>query len=179
MGCFYYNTLKIGFARTVTYEAINEQFVAIEEAFRCLAALVDTLKETEEVVYIHKPTEEYLTIDPGLGSIQFVTTQGDVELDIAVPDEEDPKLITLVVADGGDGSGGDSRFNFPAGTAWTTDANGTTMDSKAWDTMGLAGDYGAIVKCIWDGIGWVYLVFGRNDIDFAAAADVTDLFNWR
>jgi hypothetical protein len=174
MGCFYTPTLRAGFGRTVTFESINEQFDAIEAAWGCLEALIDTVEFNENNTYDNGTVITEYVFDPSLGSVHYLRLQGDVELSIAAPEEGDPVLITLVLADGGSG-----RFNFKSGATWTTDSNGTVMDSKPWDNEGLGGDYGAIVTCLYDGIGWVYMIFGRNDIDFTATAEPADIFNWR
>ena len=79
-----------------------------------------------------------------------------------------------MIADGGDGT-----FKFTNGATWSTDSNGSTIDGIPWDSQGVGGNYGSIVICIHDGIGWVYLTFARNDIDFLATSDTNDLYNWR
>jgi len=90
------------------------------------------------------------------------------------PTKDDPKLITLLIADGGDG-----RFNLPSGAAWTSDANGDSMDGKPWDSEGLGGDYGALVTCMYDNTGWVFVIYARHDIDYSESPEVADLYKWR
>jgi hypothetical protein len=177
--CVYTPGLNIGFGRTVTWKAINDEFEAIEDAFQCLQDLLDTLEYTEITTYIDGGIQNEYFVDPGLGAIQRLTIEGDVTISINNPGETDYKLITLIIENGGDGSGGDARYNLPAGTAWVTDSYGSSVDSKPWDTQGLGGRYGCAITCIWDGAGWVYLSFSRNDIDFTATADVADIYNWR
>ncbi len=97
------------------------------------------------------------------------------EINVATPEDDEPRLITLVMADGGNG-----LFNFAVGQAWSTDSNGATMDGKPWNAEWAVGDYGALVTCIYDGEGWLFIVFARNEIDYSKPlADVVDIYNWR
>ena len=183
--CVYIPQLKIGFGRTVTWKPINDEFDAIEDAFRCLQDLVDKLEYKNDTVYIDKGIIETYVVDPGAGAIQRLTIEGEVDISISTPGEGDYKLITLIIENGGDGAGGDAFYTLPAGRVWVTDSYDDDR-CKPWDTMGLAGDYGCAVTCVYDGAGWVFLSFSRNDIPwdettglFTGEARVKDIYNWR
>ena len=185
--CVYIPNLNIGFGRTVTWKPINDEFDAIEEAFRCLSDLVDKIEVTNITTYIDKGIREEYIVDPGLGAIQRLTIEGDVKLTMAKPGATDYKLVTLIIENGGDGAGGDAHYYFEkAGFVWITDSYGDTLDGKPWATDGRGGDYGCAITCIWDGTGWVLLSFSRNDIPwdtttglFTGEARVKDIYNWR
>lgn len=174
MSCSYVNTLKASFARKVTSEEINEQFVAIELAMACIQALAEESNSEDEENHNYGSINTGTLLDPAFGNLQFITVEGNIELAFADPEEEDPKVIYLMIADGGDGT-----FKFTNGAVWSTDSNGSTIDGVPWNSAGTAGKYGAIVICIHDGIGWIYIVFARNDIDFEAISNPADLYNWR
>lgn len=172
--CKYEPRIQIGFGRTITSEVHNEEFQAIEEAFSCICDEVDRINECDAQVYDHGTVSGTYYIDPGLGLVHKMLCEGDVELIIETPDGVDPGLISLMIGDGGDG-----RFNFPVGASWSSDAQGVNMDGKPWDPEGTAGDYGAIVQCIYDDLGWVHVVFARHDLDQFGPAEVEDIYNWR
>jgi len=174
MTCEYINTLKAEFGKTITSEAANEQFDAIEAALGCLEDLASEINATHEVIHNWGTVNNTIVLDPSLGSLQFLTIEGDVEISIAKPEEADPNVIYLVIADGGSG-----RFNFPVGAVWSTDSRGASIDGVPWDSQGTGGDYGAVILSLYDGEGWLYVVFSRNDIDFTASSDTDDLYNWR
>lgn len=170
----YVPAIKAEFGRTITNKEIDNEFQRIEEVLECIcneagnnAVLIENAIDLGNVT-------DSVTIEPSGGIIQYLTVEGDVEITVEEPEDTEPNLITLVIADGGSG-----RFNFPLGVAWTSDANGTGMDGKPWDNGGLGGDYGALVTCIYDGEGWIFIVFARHDIDPNDVADVADLYNWR
>jgi hypothetical protein len=174
MSCYYKNTLKAKFGRKITAEEANEQFNAIEKAMACLEALVDDSTSEDEENHNYGSVNTETILDPAFGNLQFLTVEGDISLEFITPGENDPKVIYLVIADGGEGT-----FKFSNGAVWTTNSNGEAIDGVPWNSQGLGGFYGSIVICIHDGIGWVYLVFARNDIDFEATAETEDLYNWR
>lgn len=174
MSCRYVNTLKAEFGRKISAEEANEQFNAIETAMACLEQLANSGQSGETVSHNYGSVSGSTILDPSLGNMQFVTIQGDVNLGFEVPGDADPKVIYLLIEDGGNG-----RFKFPTGTAWTTLSHGASISGKPWDSMGLGGNYGAVVVCIYDNLGWVYLCYGRNDINFAVAPEAVDLYGWR
>jgi|GEM_PF-6873071 len=174
MSCSYKNTLKAKFGRKISSEEANEQFEAIEIAMACLEKLADDASSKDEENHNYGSLNTETILDPAFGNLQFLTVEGNVSLGFIDPKEEDPKVIYLIIANGGNGS-----FKFNNGAIWSTDSNGSSIDGVPWDSNGTGGKYGSIVICIHDGIGWVYLVFARNDIDFTATADVSDLYNWR
>jgi len=175
MSCSYYiPAIRAEFGRTITDTEIRNEFQAIEDAMQCVGDEMEG-GSSNIVDHVDLGTITNATvISSANGLVQYMTAEGDIDIEIKVPDEFEPRLITLVIADGGNG-----RFNFPTGSAWTTSSNGSAMDGKPWDSDGLGGDYGAIVTCIYDGSGWLYLVFARNDIDFTATAEVEDIYRWR
>ena len=175
MTCPYYiPVIRAEFGRTITDKELWNEFQAIEEAMQCVGVeMQNTSSNVVNSIDLGTITDSTV-IQSAFGLVQYLTVEGDVNIEVKVPDEFEPRLITLVIADGGDG-----RFNFPSGTAWATNSNGSAVDGKPWDSQGTAGDYGAIVTCIYDGSGWLYLVYARNDIDFTAAAEVDDMYKWR
>ena len=174
MSCYYVNTLKAKFGRKITSEEANEQFNAIEQSMACLEALVDDSNSKDEENHNYGSIDIETILDPAFGNLQFLTVEGNVSIGLKNPQETDPKVIYLVIADGGDGS-----FTFNNGAVWTTNSNGESVDGVPWDSQGMGGKYGSIVICIHDGFGWIYLVFARNDIDFTAVASIDDLYGWR
>ena len=170
----YVNTLKAEFGRTISSEGINAQFEAIERTMACIENKIVTTQQTTTTVYDYGTVDTSLDIDPSLGALQRIMLEGDVELTMSEPGANDPKFITLLLGDAGSG-----RFNFPAGGTWVSDSEGSSMDGKPWDNDGLGGDYGAMVFCIHDGAGWLFLCFSRNDVDTDGTADTNDLANWR
>ena len=175
MSCpYYFPVIKAAFARVITDEEINNEFDQIERTFACIEAELDRSIHVNNSAIDLGIVSTSIVINPEDGVLQYITLDGDVEIMFNEPADDDPKLITLVLQDGGSG-----RFNFPSGSAWTSDSNGTSMDGKPWDTEGLGGDYGAIVTCLNDGIGWVFMIYARNDIDADAAVEAIDLYNWR
>ncbi len=174
MSCYYVNTLKIEFGRKIASEEINIQFDAIERSMSCLEALVDEGQSEDEENHNYGSIGTETILDPAFGNLQFLTVEGAVSLGLKDPQVEDSKVIYLVIADGGDGS-----FAFTNGAVWTTGSNGADIDGVPWDSQGMGGKYGSIVVCIHDGLGWIYLVFARNGIDFTAVPNLTDLYRWR
>ncbi len=170
----YIPSIKAEFGRTITDDEINFEFQAIEQFFACLCeAAGDSSVDIETVVDLGTVIDN-VVINSSFGVVQYLTIEGDVQIDFAIPQETDPKLITLVIADGGNG-----RFNLPAGMAWTSDVSGLSIDGYPWDPQGLGGDYGAIVTCVYDNTGWIYIVFARHDIDLSVSPRLIDIYNWR
>ena len=171
----YVPTIRAEFGRTITEPEINQEFEEIERIMKCMEAAVDNETTViDNVVDLGTVTDETV-ISSINGVVQYMTIEGGIELNVATPDDGDPRLITLVMADGGNG-----LFNFPVGQAWSTDSNGSGFDGKPWNAEWAVGDYGALVTCIYDGDGWVFIVFARNEIDYAKPlAEVEDVYNWR
>jgi len=174
MSCRYVNTLKAEFGRKITAAEANDQFIAIEAAMACLEDLSDKSDTKNEEIHNYGPVNDETILDPAFGNMQLITVEGNVDISFLAPESDDPKIVYLLVSDGGEGS-----FTMPNGASWATDSNGPGITGIPWNSQGLGGDYGALVVCIHDGVGWLYLVFARNDIDFTAIANVTDLYNWR
>jgi hypothetical protein len=170
----YVPVLKADFGRTITEAEINNEFEEIERIMECICtAMQTTTSNVSNFVNLGSVTNTTI-ISAADGLIQYLTVEGDIDLNVADPEEGEPRLITLVIADGGAG-----RFNFPAGATWTSDVAGDSMDGYPWDSQGLGGDYGALVTCVYDGEGWIFTVFGRHDIDYTVPAEVEDVYNWR
>ena len=170
----YTNTLKAEFGRKISSEEANEQFTAIETALTCLESLANDTT-TDNTVHVYENTSGTVVLDPSLGNMQKITIEGTVEMSFSEPEDIDPKVIYLLIADGGDG-----LFKFPDGTSWTSLSQGTSITGKPYDSEGLGGDYGAVIICIHDGIGWLHICFARNDIDFdVATLDIADIYGWR
>lgn len=174
MSCYYVNTLKAKFGRKISSEEANEQFEAIEIAMACLEGLVDDSTSKSEENHNYGSVDTDTILDPAYGNLQYLTVEGHVSLGFVTPSDSDTKVIYLLVADGGEGS-----FEFNNGSVWSTNSSGLGVDGVPWDSNGTGGLYGAIVICMHDGIGWTYLVFARNDIDYEVAAEVADLYYWR
>lgn len=173
MSCRYVNTLKAEFGRKISSEEANEQFNEIEVAMNCLELLAED-SGTDKTIHNYGSVTGTTILDPAFGNMQKITIEGTVVMSFSTPSDADPKVIYLLVADGGDGT-----FKFPDGSAWTTLSQGSTVTGKPWDSNGLGGEYGAVIICIYDGFGWLHLCFSRNDIDFAADPEAVDLYGWR
>jgi hypothetical protein len=170
----YNNTLKAEFGRKISSQEANEQFIAIEAAMTCLQSLADDTT-TENTIHIYENIDGTTVLDPAFGNMQLITIEGTVEISFAEPQATDPKVIYLLIADGGDG-----LFKLPDGTSWTSLSQGIAVTGKPYNSEGLGGDYGAVVICIHDGTGWLHICFARNDIDFdAATMDIADVYGWR
>lgn len=174
MSCLYEPKIRAEFGKGITDDEIRAEFQAIEDTMLCVATAAEFESSTIETIVDLGAVVDSTVISSANGIIQYLTVEGDVQISIETPADEEPRLITLVIADGGSG-----RFNFPLGAAWASLANGVSMDGKPWDNDGLAGDYGAIVTCVFDGIGWVYMVFSRHDIDLDVSPSLVDLYRWR
>jgi hypothetical protein len=187
--CVYVPQITAEFGKTVTDDEINREFQEIERVFDCFAKSIGSNTETEENITDNGIVDNSYTIDPAFGTIQYLEIQGDTELDIETPELDDPKLITLVIANAGSVETGTyGKFNFKSGTVWTHDRDGA-MDGKPWNmyanldgsTNGTqyTGFYGGIVQCIHDGAGWIYLVFARHHLDIFSAPNPDDIYDWR
>jgi len=172
--CGYIPVISADFGKAITRDEINNEFQAIEEALQCVQENIENISHTVVNIINHGSVTERIYIDSGGGLIQYMTVEDNVEIIINEPEVDDPRLITLVIADGAEGF-----FNFPEGMTWTSNAHGDGIDGKPWDTQGLAGDYGALVVCIYDGYGWIQMVYARHDIDYTAPADVDDIYRYR
>lgn len=170
----YIPVLKADFGRTITEAEINNEYEEIERILECIHDEMDKVgSDFANFIYLGSVTNT-VEIESADGLIQYMIVEGDVTINVVDPKPGEPRLITLVMADGGDG-----RFNFPTGAAWSSDVSGPSMDGYPWDSGELGGDYGALVYCVYDGEGWIFTVFGRHDIDFTAATRVIDIYNWR
>ena len=174
MSCRYERSIKASFGRKISAEEANAEFDAIEAAMACLENLASSSTSVDSEIHNYGTVTNESILDASNGNMQLLTVEGTVALDFEAPDEDDPRVVYLLIADGGDGA-----FIFPAGSAWTTKSQGTDVTGAPWDPDSLGGDYGAVVTCIYDSIGWIYMVFSRNDIDFTAAVNVTDIYSWR
>jgi len=173
---YYVPAIRAEFGRTITDTEIWNEFQEIERVMGCLWDLVDSTQTTENNTVDLGTVTENTTIRSSDGIVQYMAVEGDVNIYIAPPAVDDPRVITLMIVNAGDG-----RFNFVEGSAWTSDANGLTMDGKPWIVEWQAnGDYGAMVTCVYDGEGWIHLVYARHNIDYAAvSANVADIYKWR
>jgi len=170
----YVNTLKIEFGRPISDAQLNEQFELIEAALAGLEAIKgEQVPADEDIFDAGSTTEVTHELDAANGVLQSLTVVGTVTISFAVPTTIDPKVIHLMLIDGGSG-----KVDFAAGSAWTTDSM-AAQEVKIHESDTTGGPAGAFITCIWDGTAWVYLAYGRNDIDFTAAVDVVDLYNWR
>jgi hypothetical protein len=155
----------------------------------CFEEQIGKIISTVDNIYNHGIIDNSYTMDPAFGVIQYAELQGDVELELSEPQEGDPRLITLILANAGSlATDNYGRFNFKSGTTWTSDRD-DVMDGKPWnmyanmigDTSGVQyeGFYGAAVMCIHDGVGWLYLVFARHHLDIDNPAIPGDIYDWR
>ena len=177
MTCRYTPSILAEFGRKISAEEANKEFVAIETAMACLESLAEQITTKDQEIHNYGSIDNNTILDPAYGNMQMLTVEGNKSLDFIDPQDADPRVIYLLIADGGDADG---TFTFPAGSAWSTDSYGASVTGAPWaESSDLGGDYGAMVTCIYDGLGWLYLVFGRNGIDFGEAANVTDIYNWR
>lgn len=170
----YEPVIKASFGRKISAEEANAEFDAIEVAMTCLESLANASTSVDTDIHNYGTVTNESILDPSFGNMQLLTVEGAVDLDFEVPDEADPRVIYLLIADGGSGS-----FTFPSGSVWATKSQGVGVTGIPWDPDSLGGDYGAVVVCMYDSIGWLYMAFSRNDIDFAAAVNVTDIYSWR
>jgi len=174
MSCRYERVIKARFGRKISAEEANAEFDAIEAAMTCLESLANSSTSVDSDIHNYGTITNETTLDPAFGNMQLLTVEGDVDLDFKAPDEDDPRVIYLLISDGGSGT-----FSFPSGSVWATKSQGTSVTGIPWDPTSLGGEYGAVVVCIYDSIGWIYMAFSRNDIDFNAAVNVTDIYSWR
>lgn len=187
--CVYVPIISAEFGKTITNQEIDNEFQEIERVFDCFASVIGSTLEQTDRVYDHGIIDNSYTIDPAFGIIHYMELQGDTDITIAEPEEEDPKLITLVIANAGSVETNNyGRFNFPTGTVWSHDRD-DPMDGKPWNMFAnldgslngtqYEGFYGGIVQCIHDGVGWVHLVFARHHLDIFNPPIPDDIYDWR
>jgi hypothetical protein len=187
--CLYIPQITAEFGKTITSSEIDAEFQEIERVFDCIASSIGSETENEDNTSDNGVVDNSYTIDPAFGVIQYLEIQGDTELALATPGPTDPTIITLIIANAGsvetDTYG---RFNFKEGTVWSHDRD-DPMDGKPWNmysnldgsTTGTKYDgfYGGVVQCIWDGIGWIHLVFARHHLDIFNDPNPDDIYDWR
>jgi hypothetical protein len=190
MSCNYIPQISAEFGKTITDHEIDAEFQAIERAFDCFEEQIGNTQLKEENIYDYGIVDNSQTLDPAFGVLQYMELQGDVDLELSEPQEGDPRVITLVIANAGSVDQGNyGRFSFPDGTAWTADRD-IPMDGKPWnmyanligDTSGTQyeGFYGAIVTCVHDGHGWLYMAYARHHLDInASEPNPDDIYDWR
>lgn len=187
--CVYIPVIKAEFGKTITNQEIDHEFQEIERTFDCFASVIGSNKEVTDRIYDHGLIDNSYVIDPAFGVIHYMEIQGDTEISIATPVDDDPRIITLIIANAGSVDNGTyGRFNFKTGAAWTHDRD-NPMDGKPWNmyanldgsTNGTqyAGFYGAAVQCIHDGVGWIHLVFARHHLDIFSALNPDDIYDWK
>ncbi len=188
--CVYIPQINAEFGKLITNEEIDREFQEIERVFECFEEQIGTVLTQEDNIYDHGVIDNSYVIDPAFGIIHYMEIQGDTELSLSEPQENDPRLITLVIANAGSIDNDTyGRFNFKEGTAWSHDRD-DPMDGKPWNmyanldgsTTGTQYDgfYGGIVQCIHDGHGWIYLVFARHHLNiFDPTPDPDDIYDWR
>lgn len=187
--CIYIPRINAEFGKTITSDEIDREFQEIERVFDCFAEAIGDETFIEDNTHDNGTVDNSYTIEPAFGIIQYLEIEGDTELTLAEPGEDDPKLITLIIANTGSVETGNyGRFNFKEGTVWSADRDVPT-DGKPWNmyanldgsTTGTQyeGFYGGVVQCIYDGVGWVYLVFARHHLDIYNAPNPDDIYSWR
>lgn len=188
--CLYIPQITAEFGKTITSDEIDHEFQEIERVFTCFEEQIGTLLTQEDNVYDYGIVDNSYTLDPAFGILQYLELQGDVELELSQPADGDPRIITLIIANAGSvDTNNYARFNFKSGVAWSADRDEPLMDGKPWnmyantvgDTSGTKyeGFYGAVVTCIHDGVGWVYLVYARHHLDINGTPDPNDIYDWR
>lgn len=189
MTCTYIPQIKAEFGRTVTDKEINDEFEAIQRAFDCFEEQIGSSILVEDKIYNHGIIDNSYTIDPAFGILHYMEIYGDTDLDLLEPDEGTSRIITLVINNAGSIETGDyGRFNFKRGVVWSADRD-IPMDGKPWNMWAnitgeesgtqYEGFYGAIVTCIYDGIGWIYLVYARHHLNINGALNPDDIYDWR
>ena len=187
--CTYIPQITAEFGRVITSEEIDAEFQAIERAFQCFEEQIGSTLLKKEKIYNHGIIDNSYTVDPAFGIIHYLEIQGDTDLDLGVPQEGTSRLITLVINNAGSVESGDyGRFNFKSGVVWSADRD-DVMDGKPWNMWAnldgtmtgtqYEGFYGAVVQCIYDGIGWLYLVYARHHLDIDGELNPEDIYDWR
>ena len=187
--CLYTPQITAEFGRTITDDEIDREFQEIERVFTCFAEVIGSELDFEENIYDHGIIDNSYTIDPALGVMQYMEIQGDTEITLDEPEDDDPKIINLVIANAGSvDTDTYGRFNFATGATWSHDRD-DPMDGKPWNmyanldgtTTGTqyAGFYGGVVMCIHDGVGWIHLVFARHHLNIFGALNPDDIYDWR
>lgn len=187
--CVYIPQITAEFGKTITNHEIDLEFQEIERVFTCFATSIGSELNQEDRIYDHGIIDNSYVIDPAFGVIHYMELQGDTEIAIADPEEDDPKLITLIIANAGSITNDTyGRFNFKTGATWSHDRD-DPMDGKPWNMFAnldgsqngdqYAGFYGAAVQCIHDGVGWIHLTFARHHLDIFSALNPKDIYDWR
>lgn len=189
MSCVYIPQINAEFGRIITDDEINREFQAIEEAFACLEAQIGDDTLDEDTIYNHGIVDNSYTINPAFGIIHYLEVQGDTELHLDPPPDGTSPLITLIIGNAGSIEAGNyGRFNFKSGVTWTSDRD-DVMDGKPWNMYAnLTGEmtgtlyegfYGCAVQCIYDGVGWIFLVYARHHLDIWNPPIPEDIYDWR
>ena len=187
--CDYIPQITAEFGRTITDTEIDFEFQAIEDAFTCFEEQIGKITLTEDKIYNHGIVDNSYTIDPAFGIIHYLEVQGDTELFLEAPPDGTSRLITLIIGNAGSIEGGNyGRFNFKTGVVWTSDRD-DVMDGKPWNMYAnitgemtgtlYEGFYGCAVQCIYDGVGWIYLVYARHHLDIWNPPIPEDIYDWR
>jgi len=187
--CIYIPQITAEFGKTITNEEIDREFQEIERVFNCFEEAIGSYTSEETNIHDYGVIDNSYTLTPAFGILQYMELLGDVELEMDIPGEDDPKLITLIIANAGSIELGTyGRFNFKSGTTWSADRD-LPMDGKPWNMWAnldstetgtqYPGFYGGIVNCIWDGVGWVHLVYARHHLNiFVPTPDPDDIYDW-
>jgi hypothetical protein len=189
MSCLYVPQITAEFGKVITDAEINHEFDEIERVFLCFEEQIGSILSQETNIHNYGIIDNSYTLTPAFGVLQYMELQGDVELDLSAPEDGDPRLISLIIANaGGIDTGNYARFNFRNGTVWSADRD-NPMDGKPWNMFAnltggetgtqYEGFYGCVVNCIHDGVGWVYIVFGRHHLNIAGALNPDDIYDWR
>lgn len=187
--CIYVPQISAEFGKTITNAEIDAEFQEIERVFDCFEEQIGTHTLDEENIYDHGLIDNSYTIDPAFGVIHYMEIQGDTSISIDPPGEDDPRLITLIIANAGSIDNDTyGRFDLRDGTCWTHDRD-VPMDGKPWNmyanldgsTNGTQyeGFYGCAVQCIYDGTGWIHIIWARHHLDIFSALNPDDIYDWR
>lgn len=175
MSCGYYvPAIRASFGRVITRDEINNEFQEIERVMACICEQIQNQASTVANTIDLGSHSTSVQIEPSDALLQYLTVEGDVDIELLDPEGFDPRMITLAIADGGSG-----RFRFTKGLSWTTESHGSSISGKPWKPEQYGGNYGSIVICIHDDIQWLQIVYARNDIDYTAASDADDIYRWK
>ena len=187
--CTYTPQISAQFGKMITDEEIWREFQAIEEAMLCFVEAIGSVTASEDTIYDHGVVDNSYTINPAFGVIHYLEVQGDTNLTISPPEDGDPKLITLIIANAGAiETENYGRFNFKAGTVWSHDRD-DVMDGKPWNMFAnltgreegnqYMGFYGCAVQCIYDGTGWLHIVWARHHLNIFGEFEPDDIYDRR
>ena len=189
MSCTYIPQITAEFGRVITDHEIDNEFQAIERAFACMEEQIGTTLLSKETIYNHGLVDNSYTIDPAFGIIHYLEIMGDTELTLSPPEPGTSRLIALVIANvGSTETDNYGRFNFKTGVTWSAGRD-VPMDGKPWNMFANTdgtqtgvqydGFYGGVVQCLYDGTGWVFLVYARHHLMISGALNPAAIYNWR